>query len=63
MMNSWHDSPEITVSENHFLSVDPEELESTFLRLAPGAPEINAGEDVALPFFGLAPDLGVFEQE
>ncbi len=61
--NSWNDPPGITVSEGDFLSLDPEALQSNFLRLAPGAPEINAGEDVALPFAGLAPDLGAFERE
>ncbi|MCD6499814.1 MAG: right-handed parallel beta-helix repeat-containing protein [Deltaproteobacteria bacterium] len=61
--NSWNTPPGITVSDADFLSVDPQDLDGDFLRLAPGSPEIDAGQDVGLPFFGAAPDLGAFESE
>ncbi len=62
-VNSWNQPPGITVSDADFLSLDPLDLEGDFLRLAPGAPEIDAGQDVGLPFSGAAPDLGAFESE
>ncbi|RPI06083.1 MAG: T9SS C-terminal target domain-containing protein [Ignavibacteriae bacterium] len=34
----------------------------TFMHLAPGSQFIDAGTDVGLPFTGLKPDLGCFEQ-
>ncbi len=33
----------------------------TFMHLAPGSDLIDAGADVGLPFWGMAPDIGAFE--
>lgn len=57
--NSWNLA--LTLNDNDFVSLDPLDLQTTFLRLAPGSPAIDAGTDVGLPFAGTAPDLGAFE--
>jgi hypothetical protein len=68
--NTWDLA--ITPVAGHFLSIDPTIAEgarnadgtlpvSNFLKLASGAPEIDVGVDVGLPFSGVAPDLGAYE--
>lgn len=55
--NSW--DLNIVMSEGYFVSTNP--LSQDFLRLAPGSPYINAGNDIGLPFSGAKPDLGCYE--
>lgn len=68
--NTWDLA--ITPTSGHFLSIDPTIAKgprnsdgslpvSNFLKLAPGAPEIDVGVNVGLPFNGAAPDLGAYE--
>ena len=61
LSNSWNDPPGIVLEASDFQSLDPAEIETLFLRLAPGSGAIDAGTDVGLPFSGTAPDLGAFE--
>jgi len=63
LSNSWNDPPGIVLGPTDFLSLDPADMETAFLRLAPGSGAIDAGVDVGLPFSGDAPDLGAFEFE
>jgi hypothetical protein len=69
--NSW-DISEIKVSADDFISIDttgvfgPRKEDGSlpdvkFLRLKKGSDLIDKGEDVGLPFSGIAPDLGAFE--
>jgi hypothetical protein len=47
------------------ISVDPlfVDLDVPDVRLQPGSPCIDAGEDVGLPYLGTSPDMGAFEFE
>lgn len=63
LSNNWNDPPGIVLGPTDFMSLDPADLETTFLRLAPGSGAIDVGVDVGLPFKGKAPDLGAFEFE
>ncbi len=67
--NTWNGIP---VDAGDFLSLDdtiargPRQADgslpvSDFLRLTPDSNLVDAGVDVGLPYFGLAPDLGAFE--
>jgi hypothetical protein len=57
--NSWDLS--LTFSEADFESVDPGELQVSYLRPTPTSPALDVGLDVGLPYNGAAPDLGAFE--
>lgn len=68
--NTWN--PGFTASASDFLSLStlgidgPRQADGSlpaidFLHLAPGSDLIDAGQDVGLPFNGVAPDLGAFE--
>ena len=70
--NSWDSSPEVTVSNADFRSIDPGEMSgarqadgslpvTTFLHLARKSDLINAGIDVGLPYENTAPDIGAYE--
>jgi hypothetical protein len=61
LVNSWNDPPGIVLDATDFLSLEPAELETLFMRLAPGSEAIDAGVDVGMSFNGEAPDLGAFE--
>jgi hypothetical protein len=69
--NSW-DLQGIRISEDDFVSIDtagvfgPRKEDGSlpdvdFMKLAKNSQLIDKGEDVGLPFFGDAPDLGAFE--
>lgn len=62
----------VTVNAADFLSLDATQLtlprladgslpNITFMHLVTGSDLINAGQDVGLPYYGSAPDLGAFE--
>lgn len=64
----------ISVDESDFSSVDDAGMlgprkpdgglpETTFLRPAPGGGLVDAGVDLGLPYEGVAPDIGPFENE
>jgi len=68
--NSWQNG--LIVSDADFLSLDGSQLtwprkadgglpDITFMNLAQGSDLIDAGADVGLPYWGLAPDIGAFE--
>jgi hypothetical protein len=68
--NSWNGA--VTVTNDDFISVNSAEIkgarkqdgslpDSNFLKLKQGSDLINAGVDVGLPFYGIAPDLGPYE--
>ena len=61
LVNSWNDPPGVVLDASDFLSLEPAEIETLFLRLAPGSEAVDAGLDVGLSFNGEAPDLGAFE--
>lgn len=70
--NSWHN--QFTVTNDDFISIDttgvrrPRKPDGSlpdinFLHLANESDLIEAGTDIGLPFFGIAPDLGAFETD
>jgi hypothetical protein len=70
--NSWNNPPNVNVDDDDFVSLDWTEMlrprkadgslpDINFMKLAEGSDLIDAGVDVGLPFYGNAPDIGVFE--
>jgi len=70
--NSWDSPPDVTLTDNDFLSLDGSQLsrprkadgslpDINFLKLASTSDLIDAGTDVGLPYYGSAPDLGYSE--
>ena len=57
--NTWNLG--LSLTDADFQSMDPLNLQTTFLRPTPTCPAVDAGTDVGLPYSGTAPDLGAFE--